>query len=121
VNKFRAGKTIVEGMKFDSKKESERYKVLRKMQEEGQITELQRQVKYVLIPTQRSHTELDKYGKFKVLEREVYYKADFVYRDKDGKLHVEDTKGCKKGSGYEVFVIKRKLMLKVHGIRIEEV
>lgn len=121
MNKFRAKKTIVDGMKFDSKKEYIRYKELQKLQEEGQITELKRQVKYVLIPTQRSNKELDKYGKFKVLERECNYKADFVYRDKEGNLHVEDTKGCKKGSSYELYVIKRKLMLKVHGIRIEEV
>ncbi|GAB4464458.1 MAG: hypothetical protein OHK0044_01870 [Burkholderiaceae bacterium] len=51
----------------------------------------------------------------RVVERAVKYIADFVYT-KDGKMVVEDTKGCRTRD----YVIKRKLMLYVHGIRILE-
>jgi len=73
------------------------------------ITDLRRQVKYVLIPAQR-----DENGK--LIEREVSYKADFVY-EYDGETVVEDTKGVKT----KEYIIKRKLMLYVHGIRIHEI
>jgi hypothetical protein len=48
-------------------------------------------------------------------EREVCYIADFVYQE-DGKLVVEDVKGHRT----EVYKLKKKLMLWVHGIRIKE-
>ena len=54
----------------------------------------------------------------KVIEREVSYKADFVYFDIGlNKCVVEDTKGFRTKD----YIIKRKLMLFVHGIRIVEV
>jgi len=70
---------------------------------------LREQVKYVLIPTQR-----DSYGN--LLEKECSYYADFVY-ERDGKTVVEDAKGIRTDD----YIIKRKLMLFVHGIRIKEV
>ena len=51
------------------------------------------------------------------LDSPLLYYADFVYKDKEGVLHVEDTKGFKTKD----YIIKRKLMLHVHGIRIHEV
>ena len=57
----------------------------------------------------------------KVLERECVYRADFAYTDKQGQKIVEDVKGYKGGGAYAVFVIKRKLMLYVHHIRVIEV
>lgn len=51
------------------------------------------------------------------IERAVYYKADFDYLDKDGKHVVEDTKGFRTKD----YIIKRKLMLYRHGIRISEI
>ena len=44
-----------------------------------------------------------------------------VFNKKNGKLVVEDVKGYKKGPAYNVFSIKRKLMLQVYGIRVQEV
>lgn len=44
------------------------------------------------------------------------YIADFVYHE-DGMQVVEDTKGVRTAD----YIIKRKLMLWVHGIRIKEV
>jgi hypothetical protein len=80
------------------------------MQKAGEIYDLQRQVPFVLIPTQKDNDG-------KVIERQTKYIADFVYRDKDHRLVVEDTKGMKT----DVYKIKKKLMLYRHGIIIREV
>lgn len=99
----------IDGITFDSKKEANRYCELKLLEKAGEITHLQRQVKYELIPAQR----LDG----KVVERAVHYIADFVYKDKDGELIVEDTKGFRTAD----YIIKRKLMLWVYNIRIKEI
>jgi hypothetical protein len=53
-----------------------------------------------------------------VTEKAVRYVADFVYIDNDtGRMVVEDTKGFRTPD----YIIKRKLMLKVHGITIKEI
>ena len=113
-NKYNARKILADGMTFDSKKEYKRYKELAELENEGQIAELQRQVKFVLIPSQKG-------ADGKTIERECSYIADFAYKDSEGKLQVEDVKGYKYSNAYSYFVIKRKLMLKVHGIRVKEV
>lgn len=110
-NKYGAKKVVVDGITFDSKKEARRYQELLLLQDSGAISHLQRQVKYVLIPSQK-----DEQGK--VIERECSYKADFVYFDIEAnKTIVEDTKGFRTPE----YKIKRKLMLYVHNIRIKEV
>ena len=108
---------------FDSKHESKRWQELCLLQRAGKITDLQRQVKFVLIPTQYEKflRYSEKTGKrlkdgIRTLEQECSYVADFVYMQ-DGKQVVEDTKGVKTKD----YIIKRKLMLYVHGIRIKEV
>lgn len=80
------------------------------MERNGEITDLRRQVKFVLIPSQKDR-------KGKCLERAVTYWADFVYKDRQGNTVVEDTKGMRT----KEYIIKRKLMLYFHGIRIREV
>lgn len=91
------------GFVFDSKAEFIRWCELRIMERAGKISDLQRQVKYELIPKQKG-------------ERACTYLADFVYKDSDGNTVVEDTKGVRT----DAYRIKRKLMLWVHGIRIKE-
>ena len=123
-------KVIVDGMEFDSKKEFARWVELSAMQERGEISNLERQKKYTLIPPQRGESvevykKGDKAGQPKpgpLIEREVAYIADFVYV-KDGKTVVEDVKGFRDPSSamYAKFVLKRKLMLWIHGIHVEEV
>lgn len=119
-NKYNAKKVLLDGILFDSQHEADRYTDLKLMLRAGEITDLKRQVKYVLIPAKR---EPDKTGprggikKGKVIERETYYKADFVYKTKNGTVIVEDAKGYREKS----YKLKRKLMLQVHGIRIKEV
>ena len=106
-------------MTFDSLKEYRRFCELTLFEKAGKITRLQRQVKFVLIP---AHYEPDTIGKRggvkrgKLIERECSYLADFVYI-MDGETIVGDTKGFRTKD----YVIKRKLMLHTHGIRIKEV
>lgn len=110
--KYHNRKTEVNGIVFDSRHEAERWVELRYMERAGLIYELQRQVPFVLIPTQRDEVT------GKLLEKETKYYADFTYRDKQThKLIVEDAKGCKT----EAYRLKKKLMLYRHGIQIKEV
>lgn len=94
---------------YDSRKEHRRANELRLLQRAGIISGLQEQVRYELIPAQR-----DTQGR--ILERACSYIADFVYTDQHGNTIVEDTKGVRT----DVYRIKRKLMLYVHGIKITE-
>lgn len=107
--KYNNKKITVDGQIFDSKKEANRYKELRLLEKAGEIKDLSRQVKFVLIPSQR-----DENGK--VVERECSYKADFTYEE-GIKTVVEDVKGYRT----KEYIIKRKLMLYQYGIRIREV
>lgn len=118
-SKYNAKKTEYNGMTFDSKRELKRYKELELMEKCGEIKNLRRQVKYVLIPAQREPDIIGVKGgvkKGRVIERECAYTADFVYEE-DGETVVEDSKGFKTKD----YSIKRKLMLYVHGIKIREV
>lgn len=107
-SKYGNKKVEVNGMKFDSKREARRYLDLKAMEVAGQIKNLQLQVKYTLIPSQKIDGV--------VVEREVSYVADFVY-EQNGKTVVEDSKGHRT----DTYIVKRKLMLYIHGIRIREV
>lgn len=122
-NKYHAKKAVIDGITFDSVKEAKRYKALKEKAENGQITSLQRQVKFVLIPAQREPDQIGPRGgkkPGKLLERECAYIADFVYTE-NGQQVVEDTKGCKVGAAYAIYKIKRKLMLYKYGIKIKEI
>lgn len=94
---------------------------MRLLEDAGEIKDLKRQVRYELIPTQKEPDTIGSRGgtiKGKVIERKVEYIADFVYVDtKTGETVVEDTKGIRTPD----YKIKRKLMLWVHGIRIQEI
>lgn len=128
MNKYHSKKIVVDGLTFDSKKEWKRFCELSLLEGVGEIADLQRQVKYVLIPAQYEesgevytkgpHKGEQKRGK--LLERECAYFADFTYTQNDKKV-VEDVKGYRGGGAYEVFKIKRKLMLERYGIKIVEV
>jgi hypothetical protein len=117
--KYHNKKITRNGVTFDSKKEARRYGELLLLERAGVITDLQRQVEFELIPTQREADTIGVRGgvkKGKVIELAVKYVADFVYKEND-KTIVEDTKGFKTKD----YIIKRKLMLYVHGIRIKEI
>ena len=94
-----------------SKLEATRKWELEMMQRAGLISDLKCQVRFELIPTQydtQTH---------KVIERNCYYIADFVYTDANGELVVEDTKGFKTKD----YIIKRKLLLWLRGIQVREI
>lgn len=102
-NKFNAIKKEANGREYDSGQESKRALELQWLLKLGEITDLQYQVPFELIPKQPG-------------ERSVKYFADFVYVDKDGNRVVEDAKGHRTAD----YRIKRKLMLWVFGIKILE-
>ena len=120
--KYGNSKITIDGITFDSRKEANRWRELSLLAKAGDIVDLQRQVKFVLIPAQ--YETYERYGKKgqrlqdgqRLVEKECAYIADFVYKE-DGETIVEDTKGIKTKD----YIIKRKLMLYVHGIRIKEV
>lgn len=125
-NKYRNKTVVVDGIAFDSKKEARRFQELKLLESSGAICSLQRQVKFVLIPAQyeptgERYTKGKKKGCMKpgkLLERECTYIADFQYYDiEKAALVVEDTKGVRT----DKYIIKRKLMLYMHGIKIKEV
>lgn len=107
-SKYHSRKITKDGITFDSVKEYRRFCELSLLERAGAIADLKRQVKFELIPSQRVDG--------KAVERPCTYVADFVYQE-GGKTVVEDTKGFKTKD----YIIKRKLMLWVHGIRITEV
>ena len=121
--KYNNRKIVVDGIKFDSKKEAKRYQELKTLERAGHITDLKRQVKYVLIPAQYEPSDevyvkgkdKGKQKKGRLIERECAYYADFVYQH-NGEIFVEDTKGVRTPE----YIIKRKLMLYVYGIEVRE-
>lgn len=120
--------TTSDGILHDSIKEANRWCELKWLERAGKITDLQRQVPFELIPAQfeeyrtgEYYKRGDKKGQPKIkrrcVEDSVVYNADFVYHNaEDGKLVVEDAKG-KRTKDY---IIKRKLMLWIHGIKLRE-
>lgn len=107
--KYKNEPIIIDGHRFPSKKEARRYSQLKILEKAGEIHSLQLQVAFELQP------------KFKNPEtgetiRAIKYVADFVYKDNEGNIHIEDAKGFKT----DVYELKKKMML-YHGYTIEEV
>lgn len=121
-NKYHSRKISRDGLTFDSLKEYRRYCELALLEKAGQITELKPQVPFELLPAQ--YETFERYGKkgqrlkdgSRCIEKAVIYRADFVYKE-NGKIIVEDTKGFKTKD----YILKRKMMLYFHGIKIKEV
>lgn len=105
-SKYHAKKTCVDGITFDSRREADRYLVLKSMEEDGAIEDLRRQVRYELVPA------FDVNGKH---YRPIFYVADFVYRE-NGHEVIEDVKGIKT----DVYRLKAKLVAYRYGMNIRE-
>lgn len=109
-HKYGNRKVTLDGHTFDSKREASRYGELKLLERAGQITGLELQPRFELIPKQRRDD-----GK---LERACEYVADFRYTDAaTGQTVIEDAKGMRTRD----YIMKRKLMLQVHGISVKEV
>ena len=113
MSKYHNKKTEIDGIKFDSLKEAGRYLELKRYMEMGVITNLQpcknnpKKKRYLLIPAQKGRIRN---------EKSVSYVPDFVY-EMDGDEVVEDVKGVKT----DVYKLKRKLMMYIHKVEVEEV
>ena len=113
MDKYQNKKTEIRGIKFDSRREAARYVELLAMQRAGEIYELDCQSAFELIPAQLAPSGRK--------ERRVTYVADFAYyRVSDGRRVVEDVKSPVTAK-LPAYIIKRKLMLQVHGIEVAEV
>lgn len=98
INKYHNTKVIYNGIKFDSKKEAERYKELKLLEKVGVISDLELQSKFLLQPGYVN-------AKGEKI-RPIYYVADFYYYDNELKKYVvEDTKGVKT----DVYKLKKKM------------
>ena len=100
--KYRNEPTVVDGVRFDSRKEAARWCELRLLERAGAIADLARQVRFVL-----------EVGGVRV----GVYVADFQYRE-GGERVVEDVKS--EGTRTQVYRLKKRLMLACHGIEIRE-
>jgi hypothetical protein len=109
-SKYRNKPVVADGIKFDSGREHKRYQQLALMERAGVISNLRRQVSYELVPAL-----LRADGK---AELPVHYLADFVY-EQGLTVVVEDVKS-EPTRKLPAYIIKRKLMLHVHGITLKE-
>ena len=121
--KYNNTKVEYDGIKFDSKKEMQRYIVLKDAENSGVISNLELQVKYELIPAVREeyieHLKTKDKIKTRTLQLPITYTCDFQYL-KDGVLIVEDVKASPKMLPKE-FVLKEKMMFALKGIKIKKV
>lgn len=121
--KYGSHEVVRDGKKFQSRLEGDRWMFLSQKQNEGVISDLEMQKTFILIPKQYKDVKKQLKTKVKIVrqvaERDCRYIADFVYKKGD-QIVVEDTKSdatVKK----ESYVIKRKLLLYLHGIMIRQV
>lgn len=101
-NKYHAIPTLVDGIRFDSKKEAKRYQELKLLERAHQIRDLKLQVPFILLPK-------SEYG------RDIKYVADFTYYEGD-KFIVEDVKGVRTST----YKVKKRLLAEKYGIKIRE-
>ena len=121
--KYNNTKVEYDGLKFDSKREMQRYVVLKEAEAQGIITDLQRQVRFELIPaikeTYLEHLKTKDKEKTRTLQLAITYTCDFAYY-KDGEYVVEDCKISKTLQPKE-YVLKKKMMFALKGIKIKEI
>jgi hypothetical protein len=100
-SKYKAIKTIVDGITFASKREAYYYQLYSKMKESGLISELQLQPKFPFLYNNK---------------KQFTYVADFSFKDDKG-LHIVDVKGVET----PLFRLKKKLIEAQYGLKIEVV
>lgn len=121
--KYGNSKVKAFGMTFDSRREYERYMVLKRAEDEGRIADLKCQVKYELLPAVKEVQHIQLKTKVKeverVIQKPITYKCDFQYI-KDGKLVVEDVKISEFLLPKE-YLLKEKMLFYYYRIRIKRV
>lgn len=124
-SKYGNKKVEYEGIVFDSKKELQRFLVLKEAESNGLITNLQRQVSFLLIPPVTEEYEVTlktkTITKTRTAQRAVHYTCDFQY-EKDGCLVVEDVKSAPiMAKNDKAYQLRKKMLFAFHGIKIKEV
>ena len=122
-NKYGNKKVEFQGVLFDSKKEMQRYLILLEAQRNGVISDLQRQVKFELIPAITEeyieHLKTKDKVKNRTIQLAVNYICDFTYK-KDGEFIIEDVKASKSMLTKE-YLLKKKLLFAIHGLCVREI
>jgi Protein of unknown function (DUF1064) len=108
MSKYKAVKTTINGIKFDSKAEARRYSELKLLEREGQISGLELQPSFIIAPSV-------KFAASKRAKPALKYIADFAYTDFQGNKIIEDVKGMLTPA----FKIKQHLMMSVLGIDVK--
>ena len=108
-NKYNAKKVECDGHVFDSKKEYERYLVLKDMERRGEISQLTLQPRMQLFPAFRTSE-----GKY---YRETVYVADFSYIQNGMRIY-EDVKSP--ATRTQLYMLKKKLAA-MNGYEVVEV
>ena len=120
-SKYGNKKAKANGRVFDSRTEISRYYTLQVLEKAGEISELRMQVPFEIIPAIYETVEVQLKTKVKqvqkLVQRATHYMADFVYKDKDGNMVVEDSKGFRT----KEYLLKKKMMRAFLGITIKEV
>lgn len=120
-SKYGNKKAKANGKVFDSRRERNRYYTLQVLEKAGEISDLKQQVPFELIPAIYETVEVQLKTKTKqvqkLVQRAAHYVADFVYKDKDGNIVVEDSKGYRT----KEYELKKKMMRAFLGITIKEV
>lgn len=123
--KYNAKKVVVQGIRFDSENESKRWLYLQDCQRRGLISELKRQVKFILLPDEYTDVPVQLKTKVRIDRKRifigVYYIADFVYWHVGKGCHVvEDVKGSPDMVPSD-YILKEKMMHSLKGIDIRRV
>lgn len=124
-SKYHNKKVEYDGISFDSKKEMKRYVFLKDMEDKGVIENLERQVRFVLIPSLTEDVVVHLKTKDKVVKKTIQlaitYTCDFRYVH-DGVTIVEDIKASPKSAALDkVFLIKEKLFRWRFGFAIKRI
>ena len=112
-----------DGIKFASGVEGDYYLYLKQLQENGEISNLQCQVPYEVIPAvyidEIKHLKTKDKTVRRCIQKATNYLADFVYViTATGEKEVVDVKG-KTAPLTKDFRLKQKLMLAIHGIMVK--
>lgn len=132
-SKFGNKKVTFGNETFDSKGEWQRWLFLKEAEKNGQIKDLERQVKFTLVPAQYKPVEVKLKTKTKVeqrlVTRAVTYTADFMYWKRGKEITSSLGEGWMwdrvvedyKGQPNDRWPIKKALMLAVYGVEVREV
>lgn len=111
-HKYKAQPTVVDGVRFASKKESRRYLELKLLEKAKAIDSLELQPSFdLVVPSHVEAQGLVKIGR---------YRADFRYWDNERKRHViEDVKSA--GTKTTAYRLRKRMVEAIYGIDISEV